>query len=115
MWISYGEEIIAFDRSRIIKQAKFTCSPLGKSFQIQRKTIEITSEKQRKRIGDAAKKQIMTLETLNTDKELKSFGSLFQKDVLTIETREWVEKTKKMEQEINRDDLIYKTGNKKKE
>ena len=51
----------------------------------------------------------------NTDKELKSFGSLFQKDVLTIETREWVEKTKKMEQEINRDDLIYKTGNKKKE
>ena len=56
----------------------------------------------------------MTLETLNTDKELKSFGSLFQKDVLTIETREWVEKTKKMEQEINRDDLIYKTGNKKK-
>ena len=57
----------------------------------------------------------MTLETLNTDKELKSFGSLFQKDVLTIETREWVEKTKKMEQEINRDDLIYKTGNKKKE
>ena len=57
----------------------------------------------------------MTLETLNTDKELKSFGSLFQKDVLTIETREWVEKTKKMEQEINRDDWIYKTGNKKKE
>ena len=57
----------------------------------------------------------MTLETLNTDKELKSFGKKKKKDVLTIETREWVEKTKKMEQEINRDDVIYKTGNKKKE
>ena len=50
-----------------------------------------------------------------TDKKLNTFGSLFPKDALTIEARDWIEKTKEIEQEINRGDLIYKTGNKKKE
>ena len=33
------------DQSRIIKQAKFTCSPLGKAFEKQIKTIEDQGEK----------------------------------------------------------------------
>ena len=35
-----GEEILASNQKRIIKQAKFTYSLLGKSFEKQAKTIE---------------------------------------------------------------------------
>ena len=36
-----GEEILPFDQSIIIEQAKFTYSPLGKAFEKQIKTIEV--------------------------------------------------------------------------
>ena len=35
-----GEEILPSNQQQIIEQAKFTCSPLGKSFEKQVKTIE---------------------------------------------------------------------------
>ena len=35
-----GEEILPFDQSRIIEQAKFTYSPLGKAFEKQTKMGE---------------------------------------------------------------------------
>ena len=35
-----GEKILLSDQSRIIEQAKFTYSPLGKAFEKQIKTIE---------------------------------------------------------------------------
>ena len=35
-----SEEILPFDQSQMIEQAKFTYSPLGKAFEKQRKTIE---------------------------------------------------------------------------
>ena len=35
-----GEEILHFDQRRVIEQAKFTYSPLGKAFEKQTKTIE---------------------------------------------------------------------------
>ena len=34
-----GEEILPYDQSRIIEQAKFTYSPLGKAFEKQTETI----------------------------------------------------------------------------
>ena len=34
-----GEEILPFDQSRIIEQAKFAYSPLGRAFEKQIKTI----------------------------------------------------------------------------
>ena len=36
-----GEEIFPFDQSRIIEQAKFTYSPLGKDFEKQTKRLKI--------------------------------------------------------------------------
>ena len=36
-----GEEILPFDQSRIIEQAKFTYSPLGKDFEKQAKRLKI--------------------------------------------------------------------------
>ena len=35
-----GEEILPSNQQQLIEQAKFTCSPLGKAFQKQIKTIE---------------------------------------------------------------------------
>ena len=48
-----GEEILASNKQQIIEQAKFTYSPLGKTFEKQVKTIE-----------DQGKKQIEALENL---------------------------------------------------
>ena len=42
-----GEEILPFDQSRIIEQAKFTYSLLGKAFEEQTKTIEEQGKKNR--------------------------------------------------------------------
>ena len=41
-----GEEILPSDQSRIIEQAKFTYSPLGRAFEKQIKTIGDQEEKQ---------------------------------------------------------------------
>ena len=41
-----GEDVLSSDQSRIIKQAEFTCSPLGKVFEKQIKTIEKQGKKQ---------------------------------------------------------------------
>ena len=38
--LSSGEEILSSHQTRIIEQAKFTYSPLGKDFEKQIKTIE---------------------------------------------------------------------------
>ena len=35
-----GEEILPSNQQQLIEQTKFTCSPLGKAFQKQIKTIE---------------------------------------------------------------------------
>ena len=40
-----GEEILPSGQSRIIEQAKFTYSPLGKAFEKQTKTIEEQGKK----------------------------------------------------------------------
>ena len=51
-----GEEILPSDESRIIEQAKFTYSPLGK-----------TLEKQIKTVADQGTKQVEALKALKSD------------------------------------------------
>ena len=46
------------DQSRIIKQAKFTYSPLGKAFEKQIKTIEDQGEKQIKTLEKYGKQLV---------------------------------------------------------
>ena len=57
-------------------------------------------------IEDAAGKQTKALQTLNTDQQLRSVGDLFSKYFLYTEAEDKLQKIKKIEQEINRDDLI---------
>ena len=54
-----GNEILPSDQSRLIKQAKFTYSPLVKALEKQTKTIEDQGEKQIKAIKNRVKKQLL--------------------------------------------------------
>ena len=55
-----GEEILPSNQKKIIEQAKFTYSPLGKAFEKQIKTIE-----------DQGKKQVHALESLKPKEQTK--------------------------------------------
>ena len=50
-----GKEILPPGHKRVIKQAKFTCSPLAKAFEKQIKTIEDQGEKQIKTLEEYGK------------------------------------------------------------
>ena len=53
-----GEEILLSNQSRIIKQAKFKYSPLGKAFEKQIKTIEDQGEEQIKTLEEHQKQLV---------------------------------------------------------
>ena len=55
-----GEEILPSNTQQIIKQAKFTYSSLGKTFEKQTKTIKCQGEKQIEAIQDN-KKQLASI------------------------------------------------------
>ena len=69
------EEILSSDQNRTIEQAKFTYSPLGKTFEKQMKTIE-----------EQGKKQVEALQVLKlkeNKKSTKSIDGLFPKGMRT--------------------------------
>ena len=53
-----GEEIVSPDQRRVIEQAKFTYSHLGKAFEKQIKAIEDQGEKQLKTLEEHAKQLV---------------------------------------------------------
>ena len=73
-----GEEILPSDQSRIIEQAKFTYSPLGKVLEKQKNLIQDQRKKQIKAIENRVEKQLL-------DTDQKSIPALFSKDVSTLE------------------------------
>ena len=94
-----GEEILPSDQSRTIEQAKFTYSPLGKTFEKQMKTIE-----------EQGKKQVEALQVLKlkeNKKSTKSIDGLFPKGMRTNEIKNETNGIKKWESEFNRKDLQY--------
>ena len=96
-----GKEILSSNQIQIIKQAKFIYSPSGKALEKQTKTIDNVAKKQAKAIEDRLEKQI-----LNTDQ--KSISDLFPRNSLAAEARNELNKIKEIEQETNKDDLVYK-------
>ena len=52
-----GEDILPSNQQQIIEQANFTCSPLGKAFEKQIKTIEDQGEKQIDALKDSKPKE----------------------------------------------------------
>ena len=52
-----GEDVLPSNQQQIIEQAEFTCSPLGKAFEKQIKTIEDQGEKQIDALKDLKPKE----------------------------------------------------------
>ena len=83
-----GEEILPSDQSRIIEQAKFTYSPLGKAFEKQ--II----------IEDQGIKQVEVLKALKpkeNKENIKSIERLFPKEMRTSEIKNEIDEIKKWE------------------
>ena len=92
-----GEEILPYDQSRIIEQAKLTYSPVGKAFEKQTKLYV----EQRKKQKDVITNQNKTLEALtNKDDHNSFYKKIFQKLVTFDEIKE-------LSDEIDHNDLIY--------
>ena len=66
-----GEEILPSDLSRIIEQAKFTYSPLGKAFEKQIKTIEEQGKKQVDAITNQSKRLEVEIKKIWWNKRIK--------------------------------------------
>ena len=66
-----GEEILPSDLSRIIEQAKFTYSPLGKAFEKQIKTIEEQGKKQVDAITNQSKRLEAEIKKIWWNKRIK--------------------------------------------
>ena len=73
-----GEEILPSNKQQIIQQAKFTYSPLGKTFGKQTKTIEEQGEKQIKAINGLTIKKYIPENILNdgAKKELNKISEI---------------------------------------
>ena len=104
-----GEDILSSNQQKIIEQAKFTYSALGKAFEKQIKTIE-----------DQGQKQVDTLKNLKSKKQTKtitykSYGdddddeSLKQKETYNKLFDEKIDEIQKIGKEI---DLVYNFTNK---
>ena len=95
-----GEEILPSNQQRIIQQAKFNYSPLGKVFEKQIKTIKDQGKKQVKAIQD--NKQLINKDDykdkLLFSKEREIFKDIYNKRLDKIE---------EMKNEIDYDDLDY--------
>ena len=61
-----GEKILPSNQKQIIKQAKFTYSPLGKAFEKQTKTIKDQEEEQTKTIKEKEEDQVKAAKDNNT-------------------------------------------------
>ena len=95
-----GKEIIPPDQRRVIEQAKFAYSSLGKAFEKQTKTIE-----------EQGKKQVGVLEILKREEnkeDIKSDEGSFPKGMRTNEIKNRIDKIKKWEEKVKQQDLIYK-------
>ena len=91
-----GEDILPSNNQQIIKQARFTYSPLEKAFDIQIKTIE-----------DQGKKQDDALNTLKSDNnnkklEIKNQDIIPESAFASEEIREEINKIFKIEKNVDR-------------
>ena len=68
-----SEEILPFDHGRVIEQATFTHSPLGKAFEKQIKTIEDQGQKRKKALKENRKQLI---KSFNEEDSLTIFDEL---------------------------------------
>ena len=98
------EEILPSDQQQIIEQAKFTCSPLGKAFEKQTKTIKDQGEKHIKAIQD--KRAIKSIKKFAYDIN-DSPIVLKEKEVYKL-TEESFENTNSLDKRVDTNKLVFK-------
>ena len=126
-----GEEILPCNQRQIIEKAKFTYFSLEKAFESlknkQKRLMKRKEKNKLKRLENKKKNKIIIIiiiiiknkssrkqkQKKFSDTDEKSVASLFSKAFLTEDSYE-LNKIAEMENKLKRDDLIYKTGNKKK-
>ena len=98
-----GEEIVPSNQQKIIEQAKFTHSPLGKAFEKQTKTIEDQGKKQVKAIQDNKKLVNINNDDNYKDKLLLSKEREIFKDIYNKR----LDKIEKINNKIDYNNLNY--------
>ena len=93
-----GEDILPSNQQQIIEQAKFTYSPLGKTFEKQIETIE-----------DQGEKQIDALKDLKSDNQLIVKEVISNDVVNNGEAKKELDKIKEIEKSVNREKLAHET------
>ena len=86
------EEILSSDQSKVIEQAKFTNSPLGKAFQKQKKQVGV----------------VTPLEIPNKRDELKKIEGIFPQNMMNDLICEKLKEIFNLQDNIKTDDLRYK-------
>ena len=100
-----GEKILPSNQKQMIEQAKFTYSPFGKAFEKEIKTIEDQWEKQIKAIQNQV--QVETIKKYYYDDEDSRLISE-SKEIFNELAKERLNETTKLEENVNRDDLVYR-------
>ena len=96
-----GEDILPSNQQQMIEQAKFTYSPLGKTFKKQIKTIEDQSQKEIKAIQDQW--LVRTIKEYDYDLDDAPFISK-QKEIFNELADERREKIIDLDKKVNSDD-----------
>ena len=86
------EEILSSDQIKVIEQAKFTNSPLGKAFQKQKKQVGV----------------VTPLEIPNKRDELKKIEGIFPQNMMNDLICEKLKEIFNLQDNIKTDDLRYK-------
>ena len=92
-----GEDILTSNQQRLIEQARFTYSPVGKAFEKQIKTIEDEGEKQ----VDALKKLKPKKQTKAITYKSDDDNTLISKEIYDEILEERMDEILKMRREIN--------------
>ena len=87
----------------MIEQAKFTYSPLGKTFEKQTKTIKDQGEKKIEAIQDNKKQPDNTQEL--------TIKNIIPEDILNDEAKKEINKIKEIEKTVDRGNLIFRELN----
>ena len=94
-----GEYVLPCNQQRIIEQARFTYSPLGKAFGKQIKAIE-----------DQVKKQVEALNTLKSNNQLTIEDVIPDNALSNDEAKKELDKIKEIEKNVDREKLIYESN-----
>ena len=97
-----GEEILPSNQQQIIEQAKFTYSPLGKTFEKETKTIEDQGEKQIEAIQDN-KKQLANTQEI-------TIKNIVPENILNVEAKKEIDKISEIEKTVDREKLVYRAS-----